>query len=48
MAALIVSDRMASMTGGEVVIDGGACPAGFIQVDVALAVRPKRTSIDLG
>ena len=26
MAALIVSDRMASMTGGEVVVDGGAMP----------------------
>jgi 3-oxoacyl-[acyl-carrier protein] reductase/bacilysin biosynthesis oxidoreductase BacG len=27
MAALIVSDRMASMTGGEVLIDGGVMPA---------------------
>jgi NAD(P)-dependent dehydrogenase (short-subunit alcohol dehydrogenase family) len=27
MAALIVSDRMASMTGGEVLVDGGVMPA---------------------
>jgi len=27
MAALIVSDRMASMTGAEVIVDGGAMPA---------------------
>ncbi len=26
MSALIVSDRMASMTGGEVLVDGGAMP----------------------
>jgi enoyl-[acyl-carrier-protein] reductase (NADH) len=27
MAALIVSDRMASMTGAEVLIDGGVMPS---------------------
>ena len=27
MAALIVSDRMASMTGAEVIVDGGVMPA---------------------
>jgi NAD(P)-dependent dehydrogenase (short-subunit alcohol dehydrogenase family) len=26
MAALIVSDRMATMTGAEVIVDGGAMP----------------------